>query len=280
MGNDPVYVKSRCFETFPFPTPETGLTPALSARIASLADDIDAHRKRALQPTAALPPPPAGEGWGGGSVQQSSVDSAREVPPPPPSPAGGGSKTVTRAASNCLTLTGLYNVLEALREGRALTAKEKAIHDAGLVAVLKSLHDELDACVLAALQRVDEEASGNIAWLRPAYQNPTLRGTAVEAVATQTTLAIDTPQVSDAVAAPTQRSAAKARKLVWPRTLPERMKTVAMLLAESAAPLTTKQIYARIDAKKNQKTQLPDILATLVALGRAQQVNDTQFAAV
>ena len=77
VGNDPVYVKSRCFETFPFPTPETGLTPALSARIASLAEDIDAHRKRVL------------------------------------------------SAGNALTLTGLYNVLEALREGRALMQKKR-----------------------------------------------------------------------------------------------------------------------------------------------------------
>ncbi len=258
VGNDPVYVKSRCFETFPFPTPESGLTPALTARVASLAEDIDAHRKRVL------------------------------------------------ASGNGLTLTGLYNVLEALREGRVLTAKEKAIHDAGLVAVLKSLHDELDAAVLAAYgwadlqlprdeqtllarlvalnaQRVDEEANKKIAYQRPAYQDPMLRGTAAEvvkAVAEQTTLAIDTPQASDAAVAPKHRTLAKARKLTWPRTLPERMKIVATMLAESAAPLTTAQIKARIGGKTDQKTQLPEILATLVALGRAQQVNDTQFAAV
>ena len=255
VGNDPVYVKSRCFETFPFPTPETGVTPALSARIAGLAEDIDAHRKSVL------------------------------------------------ASGQALTLTGLYNVLEALREGRALTAKEKVIHDAGLVAVLKSLHDELDAAVLAAYgwadlilprdgqtllarlvalngKRVEEEASGNIAYLRPAYQNPALRGTVVEAIAEQTSLGIDTPQASDAVVAPKQRSVAKARKLTWPRTLPERMKTIATLLAGSSAPMTTAQVAACIGGKAEAKSQLPDILATLVALGRAQQVNDTQFAAV
>jgi len=32
--------------------------------------------------------------------------------------------------------TGLYNVLQALREGRALNPKEKQIHNAGLVGVL------------------------------------------------------------------------------------------------------------------------------------------------
>jgi len=35
-------------------------------------------------------------------------------------------------------------------EGRALTTKEKTIHEQGLVAVLRELHDELDAAVLQA----------------------------------------------------------------------------------------------------------------------------------
>jgi hypothetical protein len=49
-----------------------------------------------------------------------------------------------------LTLTGLYNVLEAVRAGRPLNAKEKAIHDKGLVSILKQIHDELDTAVLEA----------------------------------------------------------------------------------------------------------------------------------
>jgi hypothetical protein len=49
-----------------------------------------------------------------------------------------------------LTLTGIYNVLEKLRSGEALTAKDKEIHDKGLVSVLKQIHDDLDAAVLDA----------------------------------------------------------------------------------------------------------------------------------
>ncbi|HRI93796.1 MAG TPA: class I SAM-dependent DNA methyltransferase, partial [Accumulibacter sp.] len=55
-----------------------------------------------------------------------------------------------QAAHATLTLTGMYNVLEKLRRGDVLTAKEKAIHEQGLVSVLKTLHDELDAAVLDA----------------------------------------------------------------------------------------------------------------------------------
>ena len=42
VGNDPVYVKTRCFETFPFPA----ATEAQQARIRELGDALDAHRKR------------------------------------------------------------------------------------------------------------------------------------------------------------------------------------------------------------------------------------------
>ena len=49
-----------------------------------------------------------------------------------------------------LTMTGMYNVLEQLRRGEPLGPKERLIHEQGLVSVLRQLHDELDAAVLAA----------------------------------------------------------------------------------------------------------------------------------
>ena len=71
-----------------------------------------------------------------------------------------------------------------------LTAKEKLIHDQGLVSVLKQLHDDLDAAVFAAYgcpatladaeilerlvtlnaERAAEGKRGVIHWLRPEYQ--------------------------------------------------------------------------------------------------------------
>jgi hypothetical protein len=106
-----------------------------------------------------------------------------------------------------LTLTGMYNVLEKLRAGEALNAKDRQIHDQGLVTLLKQIHDELDAAVLEAYgwgdlgvetqdgktqdarqeqardellgrlvalnhERAAEERRGQIRWLRPDYQNP------------------------------------------------------------------------------------------------------------
>ena len=49
-----------------------------------------------------------------------------------------------------LTLTGMYNVLEKLRAGDTLTPKERAIHEQGLVSVLRELHDALDTAVFDA----------------------------------------------------------------------------------------------------------------------------------
>jgi hypothetical protein len=55
-----------------------------------------------------------------------------------------------QAQHSALTLTGIYNVLEKLRRNEPLTAKDKLIHEQGLVSVLRELHDELDRAVFAA----------------------------------------------------------------------------------------------------------------------------------
>ena len=60
------------------------------------------------------------------------------------------------AEHDFLTVTALYNVLERLRELESgckvppLSAKERDIHEAGLVSVLKELHDDIDRAVFEA----------------------------------------------------------------------------------------------------------------------------------
>jgi len=49
-----------------------------------------------------------------------------------------------------LTLTNMYNVMEKLRQNVPLIAKDKSIHEQGLISVLAQIHDELDAAVLDA----------------------------------------------------------------------------------------------------------------------------------
>ena len=252
VGNDPRYNNSRCFETFPFPDDDTGLTSELRQRIARLAEQIDQHRKRVLAPAA---------GHAG------------------------------------LTLTGLYNVLAALREGRALTAKEQAIHTQGLVGVLRELHDELDAAVRAAYglpasattddvlaelvrlnaRRAAEEAQGQVRWLRPAFQQ------APAAPADQPLPGLAPADAPEAVAEGTPDAAspaAPAHRPPWPAALPAQIRLLADTLAASATPLSPEQLAARFQGKGRWRERLPTLLDTLAALGRVQPQADGRWAAL
>ena len=245
LEDRPVYSKSTCFDTFPFPDEDTGLTPQLRERIAQLAEQIDQHRKRVLAP---------------------------------------------EAGNTGLTLTGLYNVLTALREGRALTAKEKTHHTQGLVGVLRELHDELDAAVLAAYglpatastddilahlvqlntQRAQEEAQGRVRWLRPAFQNPQ-NSLQKQELLPQEDQAPEADFESEKPLSKTEHSKPAAQH-PWPPTLPEQVRAVAAVLAASPAPLTLPAIEARFKGRGPWKKSLPTLLQTLEALGRAQAV--------
>ena len=266
VGKDPRYNKSRCFEPFPFPSDDTGLTPDVAKRIRDLAEQLDAHRK------------------------------ARQ------------------AAHENVTLTGLYNVLDKLRRGEALNAKDKQLHEHGLVSVLHSLHEDLDAAVLQAYgwadlgpvpwhdeaaraawtetllerlvalnaRRAAEEAAGTMRWLRPEFQNPahapadatppTEQASVQNAIEGMAPVAatLDESDVPDdsAVPAPAVATASQA----WPSTLPDQVRVVAQLLADSPTPLALPTIENAFKGRGPWKRGLPRILETLEALGRARQV--------
>src|SRR5690606_30616445 len=115
-----------------------------------------------------------------------------------------------------VTMTGMYNVLEKLRSGDALTARERETHELAACAVLRDLHDALDKLVsdaygwprslsreeildrLVALHdgRVEEEKQGHIRWLRPEYQVPRF-GSGEERVAVPVALEEAPPPEAD-----------------------------------------------------------------------------------
>ena len=225
----PTYNKSRCFETFPFPDGDTGLIPDLRQRIAALAEQIDAHLNR------------------------------------------------QQAGHAALTLTGMYNVLEALRGGRQLPAKEKTIHQQGLAAVLKELRDELDAAVLQACgrepgqstdallthlvamnaRRAAEQKTGHIRWLRLEFQNPALATllpnkelVTLASQALQADLAPDSPS-EGVVAATGGIQAAQA----WPGALPDRVRSVAQVLANTNTALPQSAIGDRSVLKRQRPVE-------------------------
>jgi hypothetical protein len=170
----------------------------------------------------------------------------------------------------------MYDVLEKLRANEPLNTKDKQIHEAGLVSVLRQLHDDLDAAVFAAYgwpttltdaeilerlvalnaERAKEEASGLVRWLRPDYQNP--GGDRTQ----QTTLAVEVEPVP---------RAAKQRtgKPPWPKTLSERVKAVRAALAGVKEPVTTAEMAKRFARAK--ASDAGEILETLCAVGKARR---------
>jgi hypothetical protein len=60
-------------------------------------------------------------------------------------------------------------------------------------------------------------------------------------------------------------------KQPWPATLPEQVAAVARVLTEAAAPLSEADLAARFTGKGPWKKRLPQLLDTLVALGRARK---------
>jgi hypothetical protein len=267
LEDRPRYNKTRCFETFPFPDAK----PEIKARIRDLAEQLDAHRKR------------------------------------------------QQAQHAGLTLTGMYNVLEKLKSSEALNAKEKVIHERGLVAVLKTLHDELDRAVLDAYgwsdlaplleaangnapqprsfpaaagevaktmsrddcklaldnalldrlvalnaERAAEEKRGLIRWLRPEFQIP---ASGLPQAQAPEQFEIDT---GEAIAVATRPGARRA----WPAVLPEQVKAVAEVLNAAHAPLTDDAIAACFTGRGPWKKRLPQIIDTLVAVGRVRRRKD------
>lgn len=185
-----------------------------------------------------------------------------------------------------LTMTGMYNVLEKLRSGRSLTAKERTIHEQGLVSVLKQIHDDLDVAVFDAYgwphnlsdeeilqglvdlnhERAAEEKRGIIRWLRPDFQNPGGKP------ATQTKLDIGETEVE-----PIKTTPAKLKKQAWPSALPDRFNAVRIAIAEHGAPATPTDV-AKYFTKANKAT-IEEILDTLVSVGQVRQTDDGRYVA-
>ncbi len=177
-----------------------------------------------------------------------------------------------------LTMTGLYNVLEKVKAGETLTDAEKDVYDAGLVAVLRQIHEDLDAAVaeayswpadlseeeilerLVALnhERAAEEREGKVRWLRPEFQAPKVAEGAKKAKQVE----------SELVAAES-----KAKKPKLPAALPEQVAAIRVILEEAEAPLSATQLSRRFSQGKRAEKKVEDVLRTLAVLGQAQRSN-------
>jgi hypothetical protein len=183
-----------------------------------------------------------------------------------------------------LTLTKLYNVLDALRvaekAGTVLSDKDRDVATRGRVSLIGQYHDTIDAAVaeaygwatdlsdeeilerLVALnkQRTAEEAKGEIKWLRPDFQKP-----GYVAPKEQKTLALP------------ETAVATAEILEWPKALPEQFTAVAAVVDRAAKPIAANDV-ARVFKGKNAKGVIP-VLDTLAGMGRLRKLEDGRYAA-
>ena len=211
-----------------------------------------------------------------------------------------------QAAHPGLTLTGTYNVLEKLRSGEPLSAKERVIHEQGLVSVLRQLHDELDESVLYAygwgdLLPVLRVAHGNDAPgdgqsrddARRAFDEAVLERLVVlnaERAAEEARGHIRwlRPEYQNPKAhIPEQRAiettlgdgdeealaavALQATSQPWPKDAVDQVRAVADVLSAAHGPLSLDEIAVRFTGRGPWKKRLPKLLEMLVALGRAQE---------
>jgi hypothetical protein len=74
-------------------------------------------------------------------------------------------------------------------------------------------------------------------------------------------------------------TALPAAKRPWPPTLPEQVAALAKMLAGHSLALSTAEIAEGFTGKGAWKKRLPQLLDTLVALGRARLTDDGRFGA-
>jgi hypothetical protein len=142
-GNDSVYVKTRCFDTFPLPD----ATDLLRAKVCAVAEEMDAHRQHRQSEHPDVTP-----------TEMYSVLAVLRT--------GSSSDALDR------------DQREIYEKGLVLILKE--LHDRLDAAVLRAygwpegISDEEILARLVALnkERAAEEAAGHVRWLRPDYQVP------------------------------------------------------------------------------------------------------------
>jgi len=250
LEDRPVYNKTRCFETFPFPH----AADHESERIRTIAEDLDLHR----------------------GSQQAAHD--------------GLTLTGMYNVLEKLKVSEPLNPKEREIHEQGLVSILKQLHDELDLAVLEAYgwkdlapltqvvngnaapatagigdRDEalrvLDETILERLvavnaERAAEELRGLVRWLRSDFQRPESAPAAQEAI----DLGVETP-----AATPTMP------RRPWPKTLTEQVNAVTAALAAAVEPMTEADLAAQFTARGPWRRRLGNILEMLVTLGRAHQ---------
>jgi len=250
LEDRPVYNKSVCFETFPFPTPDE----EQKARIRDLGERLDAHRKRQqeLHPDLTL--------TGLYNVLEklrtgeTLSDKERKIH-------DDGLVSVLKQIHDALDAA----VLNAYGWTDLTTGGPLADRLAKADATSETLEQEiLSRLVALNHERAKEEAEGKIRWLRPDFQSPKDKS--------------EKPKTARLMPAPEKLSKpvddkpAKSQE-PWPEDLPNQFALVKRLLADHGLTPTSDQAEATITQSltgrntTKRRTQIQSVLATLKSMG-------------
>lgn len=197
-----------------------------------------------------------------------------------------------------LTLTGMYNVMEKLRAGEELNAKEQTINQQGLVSTLLADHDALDRAVFNAYGWDDlaKALVGLPGATTPLPDKPAAQAEAEEELLMRL-VALNKQRAAEEAqgkvrwlrpdyqapeeAAPTQKElqsttaeasapAADKTKTTWPKDLATQVTLLRDMLA--ASPHSAESLAAQF--KRKPLKGVNEVLSALAALGQAQQDDD------
>lgn len=210
------------------------------------------------------------------------------------------------AAHEFLTMTGLYNALERLREIEngcdvpPLTAAERDVLKAGLISVLKEIHDEIDRETLKAYgwadlipalvgkpgatlpsphkkpeqEQAEEELLTRLVALNQERAEEEKRGLVrwLRPEYQITKLGAKAPAYQEQLEADLDQVAAIAAKTKWPNDGLEQIRIIRDLLARAHAPVLPESIMASLDGRSSptRRDRVKKVLDTLVATGAAR----------
>ena len=218
------------------------------------------------------------------------------------------------AEHDFLTMTALYNMLERVRELEGgcdvplLTAKEKDIHEAGLVSVLKDIHDDIDRAVFEAYgwgdlipalvgkpgatipsphktpeqKEAEEELLKRLVALNQERAAEERRGTVrwlrPDYQKPKLGHKVKTPEDVEQVEAQLVVPETADGKPAWPKDELDRIRVVRDMLGRAPAPLAPEALSAAFKGRNSapRKKRVEQVLQTLVAAGVAQQGIDGQ----
>ncbi len=232
QGDDPVYVKSRCFDPFPFPAADDLQTQ----RIRQIAEHLDAHRKRVLAEHEHLT-----------LTGLYNVLEKRRA---------GTAPADLNPADRRIFDDGLIAILK----------EDHDRLDEAVAAAYGWPADLSDSEILTRLvalnkQRAQEEAQGTIRWLRPDYQIPKF-GTARDKARLDLAGGAmrDTPEAAPA-----------GPKPLFPPTDLRQTAAVMGTLARAATPLSSTAIATGFRQGRRVLPQIEAVLAALVWDGWVSQ---------